>query len=211
MLLRATGLCKRYRTLLVFDRVDLEVGRGQCLVITGANGSGKSTLLKILAGLLLPTSGQVEMEIDGRSLTAAQRRRLTGWVSPELTLYDELSARENLSFFARVRGVTLDVRTLDSTLSRLGLTQRADDPLSTYSSGMKQRVKYGFAIMHRPPFLFLDEPGTTMDESGARLLADIIDEQKRHGLVVLATNDREETAYGDRRLRLDGTGTGRPA
>ncbi len=198
------GLGKRYGRLRVFRDIRAEAHSGQVLVLAGPNGSGKSTLLRIVAGLTRPTSGQVLFTRDGRPLPAEERRRLTGLVAVDVALYGELTAWENLSFFARVRGLRLAPEEGERWLEEVGLAGRGQDPVQTYSSGMRQRLKFACAMLHRPALLLLDEPGASLDEAGRDMVAGLIARQRRHGLVVLATNDPEEVAHGDVIVRLEG-------
>jgi heme exporter protein A len=119
-------------------------------------------------------------------------------------LYRDLTARENLRFFADVRRISRTEAEIEALLERLGLGGRADDLLAAYSSGMAQRLRYAYALLHRPPALLLDEPTVTLDERGAGVVDAVIAEQRRHGLVVIATNDPRELRYGDLVLNLGG-------
>ncbi|MGB9723554.1 MAG: ABC transporter ATP-binding protein, partial [Chloroflexia bacterium] len=159
-------------------------------------------LLRIIAGLTRPTEGLVLFSRDGRLLSPEERRRQTGLVAVDVSLYGELTARENLSFFARLHGRRLTPEEGEEFLREVGLVGRGDDLVQTYSSGMRQRLKYACARLHRPALLLLDEPGANLDEAGRTLVEEVIAHQRRHGLVVLATNDPREVAYGDVVLRL---------
>lgn len=196
-------LTKRYGRLRVFRDIAVEVRSGQVLVLAGRNGSGKSTLLRVVAGLARPTKGQVVFYQDERVLGPEERRRLTGLVAVDVAVYGELTAWENLSFFARVRGVRLTPEEGARLLSEVGLAGREDDLAQTYSSGMRQRLKYACSLLHRPPFLLLDEPGSNLDEGGRAIVEGLIARQRERGLVVLATNEPREVAYGDIVLRLE--------
>ena len=194
---------KRYGRLRVFRDMTAEVRSGQVLVLAGRNGSGKSTLLRIVAGLARPTRGQVVFYQDDRPLGAEERRRLSGLVAVDVAVYGELTAWENLSFFSRVRGMRLSPEEGARLLAEVGLAGREDDLAQTYSSGMRQRLKFACCLLHRPPFLLLDEPGSNLDEAGRALVERIVAEQRERGLVVLATNEPREVAYGDVVLRLE--------
>jgi len=194
---------KRYARLRVFRDMGAAVRSGQVLVIAGRNGSGKSTLLRIVAGLTRPTSGQVLFYQDDRVLSPEERRRLIGLVAVDVAMYGELTAWENLSFFARVRGLHLGPEEGERLLDEVGLAGRGDDLVQTYSSGMRQRLKYACALLHQPPFLLLDEPGANLDEAGRAIVERILLRQRERGLVVLATNEPREVAYGDMVLRLE--------
>ncbi|MBI3946366.1 MAG: ABC transporter ATP-binding protein [Armatimonadetes bacterium] len=202
--LAVRDLAKGYGARGLFRGVGFELAPGQSLAVTGPNGSGKSTLLRILCGLARPTRGVVEYRIAGRPATARERRSLIGLVAPDLVLYDELTAVENLRFFARVRGLRRAEGALAHLLAEVGLGGRGDDLVGTYSSGMRQRLKYAFALLHRPPILFLDEPTANLDEAGTLFVRECIARQRATGILVVATNEREELRYGDRVLRLGG-------
>ncbi len=194
---------KRYGRLRVFRKVQAEAHSGQVLVIAGHNGSGKSTLLRIIAGLSRPTNGQVLVEEDGRPLSHEERRRITGLVAVDVSLYGELTAWENLDFFARVRGLPMPAQERDRLLDEVGLSRRGEDLVQTYSSGMRQRLKYACTLLHRPRLLLLDEPGSNLDEAGRAVVERIIAGQRERGLTVLATNDPREVAYGDVVLNIE--------
>ena len=123
-------------------------------------------------------------------------------VSPDLTLYDELSAAENLRFFAQVRGLSATPEFVGSLLDRFGLGGRGGDLVRAYSSGMKQRLKYAFALMHDPPLLILDEPTANLDERGVALVHDTIAQARLRKCVVMATNEPEEVRLGDVVIQL---------
>jgi heme exporter protein A len=171
-------------------------------VISGPNGSGKSTLLRIIAGLLTPTEGEVLYLYNGERLTARQQRQAVGMVAPDMALYRPLTALENLRFFARARGLSLRDSELLEWLEKVQLRPRAHDPVATFSTGMVQRLKLLTALLHRPPVLLLDEPGSNLDEAGARFIYQTVKEHAGHGIVVIATNDTRELGYGEPLIQL---------
>lgn len=170
--------------------------------ILGPNGSGKSTLLKIIAGLLTPTDGEVVYLHNAERLTAQQRRQAVGMVAPDIALYRPLNAMENLRFFARARGVKVQDSDLLSLLEQVHLRSRAHDPVATLSTGMGQRLKMLTALVHRPPVLLLDEPGSNLDEAGMEFVRHTIREQMKNGIVIVATNDTREMDYGEPLVQL---------
>jgi heme exporter protein A len=186
----------------VLANVSLTLSAGEVLVVTGANGSGKSTLLRLLSGLQRPTSGAIAYELDGRSYAPAEAGALLGWVAPDLALYRELSALENLRFFADVRGLRRADADLNALLERVGLAGRGHDRVASYSTGMTQRLRYAYALLHAPPVLLLDEPTATLDERGMALVEGLVAEQRQAGIVVVATNDPRELRWGDYVLTL---------
>lgn len=204
--LEVKNLAKSFGFRIVFEGVNFSLKEKESLVVTGKNGSGKSTLLKILAGLLRPSEGEVNINLDGQQKKKEERRKLLGFVGPDLSLYDELTALENLEFLSKVQGLEWRKEELINNLEKIGLKGRGEDLVSSYSSGMKQRLKYVFALLNEPKILLLDEPGSNLDEPGLFLLDDIVAEQKKRGILVLATNDRREIKYGHKILNLDQQG-----
>jgi heme exporter protein A len=196
--LELTGIEKRFGARRVLTGVSLAAQGGEIVAITGANGSGKSTLLKIVAGLLRPTRGETRLMLGEVSFSEPeQRRKSVGYVAPDVALYPELSGRENLMFFAQVRGAS--GLNLGKALERVGLGGREDDLVGVYSSGMKQRLRIALATLFDAPLLLLDEPGLALDSEGTGLLETLLREKTKSGaLILLATNDAREVALADR-------------
>jgi len=194
------GLAKSYPGRPVFSGVNAEISVGRRLVITGPNGSGKSTLIRVICGFIRPTEGKVILHVDGAALSRIDIRPHIGLVSPDLVLYDELTAIENLSFFAGVAGLQFSPEELSVKLTDVGLGGRGDDLLGSYSSGMKQRLKYCLALLRNPSLLLLDEPTSSLDDAGKNLVDGIIN--SHGGILVTATNEKTELRYGDEIIRL---------
>ncbi len=192
-----------YGSRVVLRAISLTLGPGETLVVSGANGSGKSTLLRMLCGLQQPTSGTIQYCHAGITYSPEQARHLLGWVAPDLTLYRELTARENLQFFAEVRGMPCSDAQIDELLERVGLGWRGDDRVACYSSGMTHRLRYAYALLHHPRVLLLDEPTVTLDERGAAVVEQVIDAQRAVGMSIIATNDPRELRFGDYVLTLN--------
>jgi len=123
-------------------------------------------------------------------------------VAPYLNLYDQLSGEENLQFFASVRGGSITGKEIESLLEKVGLANRGLDLVSTYSTGMKQRLKYAVALSNIPKFLFLDEPMSALDDDGKSIVIEVIDEFRDKCIIVLATNEKEEYTLGRQQCRL---------
>ena len=190
----------------VFRKVSASVSAGQILVVSGSNGSGKSTLLRIIAGLLTASEGSAAVAVDGKDLDESARRPHIGYVAPDLVLYRELTGVENLEFFAELHGVRLDRSALIDLLTRVGLRGRGRDLVGGYSSGMRQRLKYAFALAHSPPILLLDEPTANLDVDGIQIVESIVEAQQRRpegGLTIVATNEVRELAWSPLRVVLD--------
>ena len=190
--LTLTGIDKSFNRRAIFGDVSFRLEHAQSLTITGRNGSGKSTLLKIVAGILSPSNGKVEIKDGGEAIPVADHYSRIGFVAPYLQLYDEFTALENLEFIQKIRLVRSSRTELSTLLDRVGLSRRGDDLLRTYSSGMKQRVKYAAAIAHHPPILLLDEPTANLDAEGKAIVHEIMKEQQKEGILVIATNEAEE-------------------
>ena len=190
--------------LLLFRDLSVTLRGGETLAVTGANGAGKSTLLRILAGLLTPRSGTVTLTVEGEEVADEEHPLRSGLVAPAVGVYEELTARENLHFLARARRLRGATQCIDAVLDRVGLSDRADDRVGTYSSGMQQRVKYAAALLPDPPLLLLDEPSATLDAAGRDMVERIVREQReRDRLLVVATNHPDEADRYDRQLRIE--------
>jgi len=162
-LLRFDGVRRRFGRLAVLRGVSGAVAAGELLLVHGPNGSGKSTLLRCLSGLLAPDAGSIEYrEEGGTPLPTAERRRRIGWIAPDLELYGDLTVGENLEFFSRLRRCPTE-RGLE-VLERLQLP--IDRRTAILSSGMRQRLRWGWALLHRPRLLLLDEPFQNLDGPG---------------------------------------------
>ena len=178
------GLRRRFGRVRALEAASGRVTAGEALVVTGANGSGKSTLLRCLAGLLAPDAGTIEHREAGEALSPAERRARIGFVAPDLAFYDELSAGENLEFFARLRG--LPTARVGELLERVGLP--ADRAAGALSSGMRQRLRWAWALLARPRALLLDEPFQNLDLAGEGTVRSLLGEHlAAGGLAVVAT------------------------
>jgi heme exporter protein A len=201
--LRSDSLTKLFSRRVIFSGVSFEVSSSEVMAVTGRNGSGKSTLMKMIAGVLSPTKGTVALAIDGKTVSPEDRFRHIGFVAPYLNLYDEFTGTENLKFFRDVRSSTATDEELAGLLDLVNLSLRKNDDVRTYSSGMKQRLKYAFALLHKPPVLLLDEPRSNLDTEGIATVYSIIKRQKEHGIVIIATNDAEDLSHCSREVNLD--------
>ena len=158
----------------VLHGIDLTVEPGTIFGFLGHNGAGKTTTLHILTTLLTPTSGRASVCGHDTVLQRLEVQRSIGYVPENVRLYDHLTARENLRFFAALSGVEDAPRAIDDVLGFLEARDYADDRVGTFSKGMRQRIGVAQAILHRPRVLFLDEPTSGLDPMGVRQLRDTI-------------------------------------
>jgi heme ABC exporter ATP-binding subunit CcmA len=172
------------------SRLSLRTSAGDILGLLGPNGAGKSTLIGLMATLVTPSSGRIEFDgQDARHAGGALRSRI-GLLAHELHLYPELSARENLMFFARLYGGTMPESTADESLERAGLADRADDVVLGFSRGMRQRLALERTLLHAPRLVLLDEPFTGLDDRAVGLVRERLRKLAADGaIVVLATHD----------------------
>ncbi len=200
------GLEKSYRDWPVLWDLDLTVPWGEALALFGANGAGKTTLLRILSTGARPDAGTVR--ISGRDLrrhTSEVRRRI-GVVGHRSFLYDDLTPRENLNYYARLYDLGNRSERVNDVLERVGLARRADHRVRALSNGMQRRAAIARAILHRPDVLLLDEPEAGLDRDSRRMLGDLLSEWTGGGgSVIFTTHDIElGLAWGHRSAVLVG-------
>ena len=199
MRLSLENVGKSYPGRKVFENISIKIAQNEKLVITGPNGSGKTTLINVISSMLPKSSGKISFELDGKQYSGSELLPFSGIVSPDFYFYDELTANENLSFFAHVSG--LERNNFQNELARVGLEGRGDDPVKSYSSGMKHRLKYVLVLINNPPLLFLDEPTANLDDNGKAIVKDIIHSRK-DCITIIATNETDELNYADKTIKL---------
>ncbi len=186
---RATDVSRHFGRRRALSKVNLTFGAGEIVGLLGPNGAGKSTLIAILSTLLTPGTGEVRYGTYTATEAGAALRARIGFLGHELHLYPELSARQNLTFFARLYGLD-DPGVPRAALDRAGLSERADDAVSGFSRGMRQRLALERALLHGPRLVLLDEPFTGLDDTAVRVVDDRIRALARAGaLVLVATHD----------------------
>ena len=185
-MIQARGLGRRFGEKRVLDGVDLDLARGGYLLVTGPNGSGKTTLLRLIAGLLVPTEG--ELRVD------APRERV-GFLGHEPLVYRELTALENLDLYGRLYRVSERRERIGMLLERFGLWDARNRRAETFSRGMLQRLALSRALLHDPELLVLDEPFSALDEGGAALLDRELTELRLRATFVVTSHDPERVAH----------------
>ena len=185
------GLTKQYRDLTAVDELDLEVYPGEIFGLLGQNGAGKTTTILMLLGLSEPTDGEATvMGLDPQRLPREVKRRV-GYLPDAVGFYATMTGRQNLRYTARLNGLRGDdaEAAIDEVLEQVGLTERADDEVQTYSRGMRQRLGIADALVKTPDLLILDEPTTAIDPLGVveilDLLRRLVDER---GLAILLSS-----------------------
>jgi heme exporter protein A len=183
--IRGRGVEKRYGRKRVLQGVDLAVAPGGFAVVTGPNGSGKTTLLRLVAGLALPSRGDL--------LVAVDRSRI-GYLAHEPLVYRELTAVENLDLFGRLYRIAERRERIGMLLERFSLWDARNERVSTYSRGMTQRLALCRALLHDPDLLVLDEPHSALDEDGVALLERELEALVGRCTFVVATHDPQRLA-----------------
>ena len=190
---RLDRIDKRFGAFWCLRQLDLSLRPGSFLFVAGPNGAGKTTLLRLMAGISRPTSGRVLIEGEDPA-RSGRARRSVGWVSHQAILYENLTAQENLSFFARLYNVGNRSDRVGTALEAAGLASRKDSRVRTFSRGMKQRLALARATLHNPSILLFDEPFTGLDQNAAGALAADLAAEKEKGRTCVLVTHRPEVA-----------------
>jgi heme exporter protein A len=201
--IQSQNLSKLFGRRLIFREINFHWTGNGIFGISGPNGSGKSTLVKIVAGLIAPSSGKITHKNSEGEIIPEKLHNHIGFVSPYLVLYEEFSAWENLKIFADIRGVTFNEERVNYYLSQFLLDNRKNDLVKTYSSGMKQRLKFIFALMHSPEVLIFDEPTSNLDEEGKKVVYNIVGEEGKTRIVIIASNEVKDLELCNEVLLLE--------
>lgn len=198
----ARGLSRRFGRFEAVRQVDLEVGYGEIFGLLGANGAGKTTTIKMLCGLLEPSGGQVSLAGETSRLRSGELLGRIGYMSQKFTLYDDLTIRQNLAFYAGVYQVPRALRRerIDWVLASCGLEGQGEMATGQLPGGWKQRVAFGAAVLHEPEVLFLDEPTSGVDPMARRQFWHLINAFARAGTAILVTTHYLEEAEQCNRL-----------
>jgi ABC-type multidrug transport system ATPase subunit len=204
--LRFENIDKRYGGIYALRRVTFEIAPGECVVLAGRNGSGKTTLLRVASQIVRPTAGKLIFPgavpvADGNASFSGR----PGYVAHTTMVYDELTAEENLIFFARLQNVEEPVARVEELLREVGLFERRASPVRTFSRGMRQRIAIARALIHRPSVLLFDEPATGLDPLGIVWLANSLRALNQAGCTIVMSlhGESEISALATRAVRLD--------
>jgi heme exporter protein A len=201
--IRFENIDKRYGGLYALRRVSLEISAGECVVFAGRNGSGKTTLLRVAARLARPSSGTVSVVNGSGELIGTPPP--AGFVAHATMVYDELTAEENLLLFARLQGIAEPASRAQALLQEVGLLERRDSLVRTFSRGMRQRVAIARALLNEPAVVLLDEPTTGLDPQGASWFAETLRGLRDSGRTILMSlhGESEVSTLATRAIRLD--------
>jgi heme exporter protein A len=201
--IRFANIEKRYGSLCALRRVSLQIRPGELVAFAGRNGSGKTTLLRITARLVRASSGSLSFEGQSGEMTDSAPR--TGFVAHATMAYDELTAEENLLLFARLQGTADPPARAARLLEEVGLSERRQSLVRTFSRGMRQRVAIARALLNEPSVLLLDEPATGLDPEGITWLAQTLGRMRDEGRTILMSvhGESEISALATRAVRLD--------
>ncbi len=195
-ILEVKNLVKHYGDFQAVKGVSFNIEEGEIFSLLGPNGAGKTTTISMLSTLYTPTSG--DATISGHSVTREPMavRQLIGVVPQDLALYEDLTARENLIFWGQMydlSGKALTSR-VDEVLEQIGLSDKANNRVKTYSGGMKRRVNIGVGLLHKPKLLFMDEPTVGIDPQSRRAILDTVKALNKQGMTLLYTTHYMEEA-----------------
>ena len=196
LVLECRDLHKRFGRTVAVDGVSLHVRAGETYGLLGPNGAGKTTTISMICGLLEPDAGEVV--VGGQQLTtrSVEAKAAIGYVPQELAIYPDLTARENLRFFAQLYGMApgRSRGRVDEVLDVIGLADRADDQAKTYSGGMQRRLNIGIGLLHQPRLLILDEPTVGVDPQSRNAILESVEHLSSEGMAVLYTTHYMEEA-----------------
>lgn len=194
-MIEVDGLRKEYGELVAVDGIDFEVGPG-VFGLLGPNGAGKSTTIGCISGLLQPSAGRVRVMGHDIAVEPARAKRYLGVVPQELALYEDLSAFDNVNYWAEAYGLEARERAhrVEEVLVEMGLADRGRAPVKTFSGGMKRRLNFGCGVVHRPKILLLDEPTVGVDPQSRVRLLDLVKAEVERGTCVIYTTHYMEEA-----------------
>ncbi len=195
-MLLVDSLAKSYGEVRAVDGLSFDVGAGEIFGLLGPNGAGKTTTISMIAGVLRPDAGRVVVGGEDAWAKPLAAKRLLGVVPQDIALHEDLSARDNLRFWASLYGMSGAPRAqrIDETLDRVGLLQRANDRVATFSGGMKRRLNLACGLVHQPKLLLLDEPTVGIDPQARVAVLDVVREVAAQGTAVLYTTHHMEEA-----------------
>jgi ABC-2 type transport system ATP-binding protein len=191
-----SNLRKTFDTIEALKGISFNIPQGECYGLLGPNGAGKTTTISILNTIIKPDEGEVNIAGYDLKKNPLDCKKSIGVITQEIALYDELSAYDNLLFLGGLYNVSKPKLTprIDETINLLGLTDRKNDKVKTYSGGMKRRVNLASALLHRPEILFMDEPTVGIDPQSRNLIFEVVEKLHKEGMTIVYTTHYMEEA-----------------
>lgn len=195
-MINVSNLRKTFDTIEALKAVSFNIKQGECFGMLGPNGAGKTTLISILSSILEPDEGEVSINGYNLKKNPLECKKNIGVVTQEIALYNELSAYDNLLFWGGLYKVQKPelIRRIDETMILLGLSDRKNDKVKTYSGGMKRRVNIASALLHRPNILLMDEPTVGIDPQSRNLIFEVVEKLQKEGMTIVYTTHYMEEA-----------------
>lgn len=201
IILNNTG--RRFNKEWIFKNVNLELSNNEKIVVLGSNGSGKSTLLHVLSGMMMPSEGELNYFLNDKKIAQENWYKYLAVSSPSLELFEDLTLEETIKFHFQLKPILANIES--STLfSLFQLEGNQKKQVRLFSSGMKQRLKLGLALLSDTPLLLLDEPTTNLDENGINWYKKMIEQFAQNRLVVVASNKiKDEYSFCTREIQIE--------
>lgn len=190
MQISLNNIGKKFNREWIFKNLSFEFTTNDYYVILGSNGSGKSTLLKILSGFSSPTKGEINFSINNKKITPDNIYKEVAYTSPYIDIFEEYNLKETFNFYTKFKSLK-DNLTYQDFVSIIGLEKAQNKPLSQFSSGMKQRVKLGLAVLSNCPILLLDEPTSNLDKNAIEWYQNLVKNNIENKIVFVASNAQE--------------------
>jgi ABC-2 type transport system ATP-binding protein len=195
-MINVSNLKKSYDTVDALTGISFNIPQGECYGLLGPNGAGKTTTISIMSTMIKPNEGTINIAGYDLKKNPLECKKNIGVVTQEIALYNEFSAYDNLLFWGgiyKVPGQKLTER-IDETLDLLGLTDRKNDKVKTYSGGMKRRINIASALLHKPKILFMDEPTVGIDPQSRNLIFEVVEKLHKEGMTIIYTTHYMEEA-----------------
>ncbi len=194
MNIQLENIGKRFNREWIFKNVNLKFEDNVCIAITGGNGSGKSTLLQIISGYFTPSAGRITWNAGGQKISSDDIFKHISWATPYVSVYDEFTLKENVEFFLKFKKLRGGVGA-EEFAQKVSLENQMNKPLKQFSSGMRQRVKLGLAIMADTPLLLLDEPTSHLDSHNTQWYQKLLSEYKNHRSIFISSNNNADEIF----------------
>jgi ABC-type multidrug transport system ATPase subunit len=194
MKVQLQNIGKRFNRDWVFKEMSMEFDSQTCTAIIGGNGSGKSTLLQILSGYLSPSAGSISWQLNNTPVRVEELYKQLSWATPYVSVYDEFTLKENVEFFLKFKSLSYGMG-VNEFAEIVQLQSQINKPLKQYSSGMRQRVKLGLAILADTPLLLLDEPTSHLDAHYSKWYQTILSENQTNRTIFIASNNNADEIF----------------